>query len=624
MKAPTQSLSDKSPFSLVNNYKYGYRHREDITNLPPGILIVGSKNVMSNVAERIQIRQGYALDGDTNETIGGIKSSFDWMTRGNDEKHLRAGFLTTAGNDGKLQYRYVDSDGVVTWRDLITGLSSVDFNFTTFWDTTESLRQTIFVNGASQVQLWNGATTTVSSSTAGTITKTGTDSWLDTGFYASSNKKIIIEGVEYTYTGGENTTTLTGVTPSAAGITVGAVVHQSVVTVANSSFTGVPSTFKNGLIATLNNQIFLGSLTSSALYISKVNSYTDYSFSSPRQSGEGAILILDSNLVAFMPQENYMYVSAGKDQWYNVNFQLQTSTAGVTYEQVNAERLKTGKQQGARSQAYVSHMKDYIVTVTNEPTIDMIGRMENYFGTPQTKNISDSIKLDFDEYDKAGGSIYYWRYYILVALPQEGLVLMYNIVTDSFESPQEIPVSRFYSVDGELYGHSSQTSESYRLFTGYADRVYSGFSGFPIQAVARFSYQSYGDRTRFKNADMLYVEGYINQNTTLNVALNYEIDGCTTTKTFQINGSDTQIVCIQKATGSLGKESLGKVKLGGSESPSLTGLPPKFRVEKTFSNTNFFESSVTFSVLGVDQRFELLAFGLNAGIAPEQEIKIRQ
>lgn len=617
---------DKSKeFSLVTSYKLGYRNKEDITNLPPGVLIVGSKNALINDADRVQIRQGYALDGATNDTLQDPPSSFDWVSKLNGEVHMRAGNLTSAANDGKLQYRYVDEDGNVTWRDLLTSLTSTAFNFCTFWNSTESVREALFVNGAAQIQAWNGAVTTMASATANTITKNGTDSWADTGFYAAGNKIVIINGTEYTYTGGESTTTLTGVTPSPASEATDSIVHQKVVTTANSSFTNGPgSSFLNGLISVLNNQIFLGSLKSPALWISQVNSYTVYTKSTPRQTGEGATLILDDNVVALIPQENQMYVSAGLDRWYNVNFELQTSTVGVTYEQVNAQPLKTGRQQGALSQAAVSHMKNNIITVTNEPTIDMIGRMENYFGTPQTENISDSIKNDVDSYDFTDASIFYWRFYILISVPLEGLVLMYNLSTLTWETPQTLPVSRFYIVDGELYGHNYYTMESYHLFTGYADRVYSGFTGFPIEFIASFSYQNYGSRFLQKSATEFYVEGYINANTTLDCTLTYELDGCATTKTFQVDGSDADVVCISETQGSLGKNSLGKYKLGGTLTSNLTGLPPKFRVIPTFNNTDFFEVSPSFSILGTDQRCEILAFGLNATQSLEIPVSIKQ
>lgn len=617
---------DKSKeYSLVSSYKLGYRNREDITNLPPGVLIVGSKNALTNISDRIQIRQGYALDGATNSTIQSPPSSFDWVSKINGEVHMRAGGLTSAGNDGKLQYRYVDEDGAVTWRDLLTGLTSTDFNFTKFWNDTESVREALFVNGAPQIQAWNGAVTTLLSAGAASLTKNGTDSWLDTGFYSAGNKKVIINGTEYTYTAGEDTTTLTGVTPTPVAEPVDSIVHQKVVTTLNSSFTNGPGTsFDNGLISTLNNQIFLASLVSPAVWISEVNSYTVYTSSTPRQTGEGATLILDDNVVAFKPQEQFMYVSCGLDLWYNINFELQTSTVGVTYEQVNAELLKNGRQQGAISQAGVSHMKNNIIVITNEPTIDMVGRMENYYGTPQTENLSDPIKIDVDSYDFTDSSIFYWRYYILVAVPVEGLVLMYNLSTNSWESPQELPVSRFYIVDGDLYGHNYSTLESYHLFTGYADRVYDGFEGFPIQFNAVFSYQNYGARFLYKKANALYVEGYINANTTLNTTITYELDGCATTKTFEIDGSDPQVVCISETHGSLGKDSIGKVKIGGTLTSNLTGLPPKFRAIPTFNNTDFFECSISFSILGTDQRCELLAFGLNASQSPQEPVSIKQ
>lgn len=619
MKIP----SKEHEYSIVSNYKLGYRNREDVTNLPPGVLIVGSQNVLTNVSERIQIRQGYSLDGAVSAVEAPILASFDWLTRNNGEKHLRAGFLTSAGNDGKLQYRYVDSTGTVSWLDLLTGLDTVAYNFTTFWKTSESLRVCLFVNGTSNIFEWNGAVTELLSSTANTLTKAG-DTWLDTGFYAAGNKQVVINGTVYTYTGGENSNTLTGVTPDPSGETVGSVVHQQVVTTANTDMTTITATFENGLISVLNNQIFVGALNSSVVWISKVNDYTDYSSSTPRQVGEGASLILDSQIVAFKPQENFMYVSAGQDLWYNISFELQTSTVGISYEQVGALPLKTGRQQGALSQAMVSHMKNNIIMVTNEPTIDMMGRLENYFGTPMTKNISDPIKLDIDSYNFTDGSIFYFQYYIYVAIPKENIVLAYNLATDGWESPQTLPISRFYIVEGELYGHSYATSESYKLFTGYADRVYPDFNGYPIDAVMKFSYQNYGSRFAYKSADYLYVEGYINPNTTITATVTYELDGCATVKTFNIVGSDTQIVCIQSPQGSIGKSSLGKLKLGGSDANAIQNLPPKFRVEKGFSNTDFHECSVSFEVLGVDNRMEILAFGLKTWASTQEPVSIRQ
>lgn len=145
------SQAKSREYSIVSQFRLGYRNREDVTNLPPGVLIVGSQNVLTNVSERVQIRQGYSLDGATSSVEGPVLSSFDWLTRGDGERHMRAGSLTSAGNDGKLQYRYVDDTNTVTWRGLMTNLTSVSFNFTPFWRTDENLRVSLFVDGSNNI-----------------------------------------------------------------------------------------------------------------------------------------------------------------------------------------------------------------------------------------------------------------------------------------------------------------------------------------------------------------------------------------------------------------------------------------------------------------------------------------
>ena len=686
-------------YSIVSAFKLGYRNREDVTNLPPGVLIVGSQNVLTNVSERVQIRQGYALDGATSSVAAAVLASFDWLNKSNGEVHLRAGGLTSAGNDGKLQYRYVASDGTVSWRDLITGLTTVSYNFTTFWNTTESFYECLFVNGTSNIFSWNGAIATLSAvdNTAGAISVlnatptaggsgytvgdvltittggtngtatvatvdgtgavtavvlttpgenyttgtgkatsggTGTSCTLNIttvqtgkilvsgtttiaglGFYLSSNRNIVINGTTYSYAAVVGSY-FVGISPSAAAEAVGSVIHQAVVTTANSAMSGITATFTNGLIKTLNNQVYVGSLTSPVMWLSKVNSYTDYTTSTPRQAGEGGSLVLDANLVAFHVQgvetSAAMYISAGKSIWYKITFTDYTSVSGSSGQTLGAVPIKTGVNQGAQSQAFVSGMKNYTISVTNEPTIDLMGVLENYLTQAQVKNISDPIKLDIDSYDFTNGSIFYWRFYILIAVPVEGIVRVFNLNTNSWEAPQTLPITRFYVVNGELYGHSANTFESYKLFTGYADRVYPGFTGFPIEAHWVFSYQNYGSRFTLKQATKAYVEGYINSNTMLTCSITYELDGCKTVKTFTLDGSDKQFVCLPSGTASLGKISLGKQKLGGDQLNSIQNLPPKFRWFPTFTNTNFFENSIAFSVLGVNNRAELLAFGLAA------------
>ena len=596
------------PFTLVDKFS-GYRAKEDVTNLKPGYLVVGSQNVLTNEGERVAVRRGFTLDGQANASLFPIVSSYDWTRHLGDERHLRSW-------DDNLQYRYVDSLGVVTWRNLADSFSSVNFNWSEFWDTTEQIDRLLFVNGTSNIFDWSGGLATFASATATTITKQGVETWGEEGFYTAGTRQVVIDGVTYTYLGGEATTTITGVTPdpTLGGHAVGAVIHQAIRTTPNSSMTGIPATFHNDLIAPLLNYIYVGSLIDRQVYISRQNSFTDYTFGTPRLVGQGALLTLDATPVAFMPQEDNMYISAGKDQWYQSILQL---SAEQVNEALIVKRLKTTAQQGAQSQALVSKIKNSVVYISFEPTLDELGRVENV-ETPQATNISDPIKIDFDGYDFTGGALAYWRFFILLSVPQNGVVRLYNLAEGWWEAPQTFPVGRFAIIDGELYGHSPSTPETYKLLDGVND------NGAPIDAVAAFSYNQYGKRANLKSFDEHYVEGYISSNTELQLTINYDINGCTASNSYMINGADNSIICPFGGGASLGKQSFGKFSLAGRASTEITDPPPKFRVIKTFPRTDFYEYQPVFSSDGEDQRWELLSFGPNTALSTSDNVPIKQ
>ena len=767
-------------FDLVSSFN-GYRNKEDKTNLPPGYLVKGSKNVLVTTGGRVGIRPGYTLDGQSNATVSPIKSSYDYEMHTGSIRNLRAGSLTTANNDGKLQCRYVASAGdyymgsaltagQVKWIDILTGLTSVDYNFADYWDNVNLQSLLLFVNGQPSITEWTGGitrlasssnlagiisglnsvptnggsgyvfndvltiitgggnatckvistvdgavatvtittagtgytvgdtltlvgpinnsatctvtsisgggstgpvtgvsittqgynyfnntlcntiggtgsncqitvntvvngsvnnvqilnpgsgysitsgqatsggtgtgcTVQVTSTTAGAITKQGTTSFAEEGFYTSgTTHKVMINGVVYSVLGGWGTNSLVGISPTPPTLTAGELIIQVPETTQNSAMPGLPNSVGNDLISSLRNQVYVASFNNRSVYISKVNNYKDYTLTSPvRLVGEGAILTLDGNPVGFVPQESLMYITAGTDQWYETQFILSSDNSK---EDIQITRLKTASLQAAQSQAAISKIGNSVVFVSKEPTLTELGRVANVVLTPQTSNLSDPIKLDFDAYDFTDCSVFYYRYFIYIAVPKEGLVLIYNIAKQWWEAPQVWPISRFAVIEGSLYGHSYQTPETYKLFNGWND------NGHSIEAVANFSYQNYGLRANTKYFNEFYSEGYIDPNTILNLGIQYEIDGCATETSFVISGNDSQIVCLPSLTSSLGKESLGKNPLGGelNVAPS-SDLPPKFRVINTMPRNDFYEAQYSYKSIGTDFRWEVLAFG---------------
>ncbi len=690
-------LSSRSKdYAIQNLFKYGYRNKEDPSNLPANTMVVGSQNVLTNAAELVGVRQGYVLDGPAgNQNDYGIDSKYDFAVRTGTVRNMRKWGTN-------LEVRYVSPvDATVTWVNILATLNATNVvNFTSYWDQNFELKELcLFVNGDNKVYLWSGgvgsyasstaavagtvatatvnaggasyvvgdiltlssggtggtvkvltvtggavttvqivnpgsgysagssattggtgtgATITLTIQSAGTLTLSGTQTTDQLGFLSAPGDislfNLLINGVTYNYKAVSGETFL-GVTPdpSAGGIVVGDAVMQKPSNILGSAITGLSSTtFNFSLIGTLNNQIWYGDLTRNDVYVSKTNSFTDVSFSTPRLAAQGALITLDAPPVAFKTEGPQMYASAGGDQWWVSNTNQQTievSTAAVATEALYMSRLKTNFNQGAQSQALVGHFKNSIIYVSNEPIINSLGLVKDIFTSPQFINISDPIKFDVDAYDFTDGSIDYDNYYIYVMIPREEIIRMYNVEKNYWEAPQTIPISSLYRVKNgtqtELYGHSGLTNESYKLFTGYND------NDNPINAVSAFPYVSIeaGSADMKKNFNRVYTEGYIAANTTLMMTINYDFGGFSGTYTTLILGSDTDIIFNRITDGSLGQNTLGSQPIG-----SILNIPnapaiPKFRQISTMPRVDFFDYQIVFSSNDVDQNWTLLRFG---------------
>lgn len=611
--------SRSSKYTLQSIFKYGYRNKEDVSNLPANVLVVGSQDVLTNASELVGIRQGYVLDGSPGDQNDyGVDSAYDFESRQGVIENLRKW-------GGHLQLRYANPQTeAVSWIDLLTAMNtSFPAVFTSFWDqATELKRFCLFVNHANEVNEWSGGVGEFLSSTANSITVNGALSTSQLGFYdnaANSAKfKLLVNGVEYTYTGVSNET-FTGVTPdpSAAGVAGDAVVQKPAVTAGSAIATngsGNLSTFIFDLISTLANQMWYGSLASNNLYVSKTNNYKDVSYSTPaRLPAEGALMTLDAPAVALHPEADHMYAAAGTNQWWlseKLDQTIDVSGVATPTQVLYMARLKTSFNQTAQSQALITSFKNSIVYVSNEPIVNSFGLVKDVFTEPQVINISDPIKYDIDAYDFTGGSVFYDNYYIYVAIPANNVVRMYNVQKNYWEAPQVIPVSTFYHVinsqgQTELYGHSSSTNESYQLFTGYND------NGNPINAVAAFPYvcQQGGSPDMLKNFNQLYTEGYISANTELMVNVNYDFGGFSGTYTTLINGADPAILFNNLTQGSLGTNTLGTQPIGTILNLPFTPAVPKFRSIKTMPRKDFFEYQIVYSTNQVDAQWTILRFG---------------
>jgi len=602
MPKKTETKNEIYPFSLVTEPK-GYFNKREITNQDFRALVKGSKNIIINDGDKWSSRSGYVLDGQAKTINKGIDSSYDFISK-QGLRVLRS-FQGATANTGKLQVRTEYTEGTPVYSDLLTGLTYTDFNYTTWWYDTEVLRCLIFVDGTDDIRMWGGGLAYVSSNDGTTLTKSGTKTWAEEGFFLSlSGRKVLINGVEYEYTGGETTTTLTGLT-GLPTFTEGTPVFQSVITV--NSLTGVSPTITPNVITTRENHIFYGDTRTSVIWFSNVTDYKDCSFTTPlRRAGEGGKIVVDNNTVGFAQDENAIYIYAGRDERYKIMMTIQGSTLVDSVTNGLTETITVDKKiaagQAAISQSAIIQTKNGLMYFTNEKTLTWLTSIENIF-TPQAVPISDPIKDDFDSYDLTGVSGIFWGNAIWVAIPAENLVYIYDFDKALWQAPQTIPISRFSIIENVLYGHSNSSNESYKLNTGTDD------NGVIIEFVAVFAYRNYGDRAIYKQFDEYYTEAYLTKSTVLKTTHLFEYDGSDGVIETSLDGGDSTYMFATTKDISLGKDNLGKNPLGSS-TISISNLN-KYRCFDDIKAQDFFEHQVIYSSDSENAQFELIAHGPN-------------
>lgn len=490
---------------------------------------------------------------------------------------------------------------------------------------------TLYVTGSSA----NSRNFTIGSVTAGTITlvmsntltsevagpvvtlHNGEPTWASSRFLTTGTRKLIYNGVEYTYTGGEATDTLTGLTAFPA-VTAGDPVWQTIVVLANP--VAIPASFKQDLIGVQLNQVIYASTKSQEIYGSLGTNYTTFALTSPRAPGDPFKATTDNFCTCIIPTDNQQQTASsllfggGTSEFFKLNFTLSQDNLS---ELVRIIKLKTAIGSGLVSKGAICSIKNATAYISREPSLDILGYVENVDGASNVP-ISDPIKNDFDTYNFTNAHAKYFRRAIYLALPAEGLVLIYDLMRKLWQPPQTLPVSRLSIIADQLYGHSSIANETYKLFDGTTD------NGTLIPQVARFAYNNGGKRDRLKNLSEYWTDGYITANGTLNYTANFGFDGALGKKSLSISGGDTAVTV--RSTGSmLGDEALGATPLGGATLNPLSGLPSQagtmlrfFQVD-TVDQVDYTEMFVEYSMNTLGGQFAIVSHGSNqwdAGTAP--------
>lgn len=599
-----------------------YVTAENPTNTNEKHLVAGSRNMLIDQTRKVSSRNGNTLFGVGNSARTKVRQAFTW-------NNSTGGELPMKVYDDELEVYLGTVDGVAinAWTRVANAWNTeIKPRFTLWYSETDVLDLLLFVFGDDNIYSWSGCVAVVDSITGTTITKRGANTWAESRAYTAGTRVLVNvrTGTEYTYTGGENSLTLTGIADT-TGIIAGDILVQKVGTT-----TDKPNADRiNNTIFTFQNQICIGSDTDEQVYVSKNNSFSTFTFSSPRVAGEGALFTLDDPVRGFGELEENLIIFAGRSSIYQAA--PEDITIGTTLaETFNVKKYQTGLGQSAQNQEVIQQVGSTLVYLSYEPALREMPSPSLLQAGQDPKTLSNPIKPDFDaENWTDAASIWYKNAYYLTA-PQNGHVYILQYREDAngtlrrfWQPPQTMFISAFTPIGDLLYGHSSVTPDTFRLFNpeAFSDENSDGIK-LPIHCVAKFAYRNYGDRVAMKNFDEYFVEGEIGGSTKILQTLYYDFGGTTQRTENIIDGSDFDIVLETLLKTSLAQQPLGQQPLGGStQAPNDAS---KFRVIFEQVREDFVEMQDTYETDDVDKFWSIISRGANAKLSRRQHTFIKK
>lgn len=594
----------------------GYDSARDKTNIGSALMVRGSQNVYKKISGTYAVRQGQKRQGVVNTVQSAISSSFVWNTSW-------GAVYTLVIADSKLS---VVIDEV--WYTLLSSLTATRYVFDKWWDNTEKKDRALFVNGSDNIFHWSGGFATVLSSTLNTITKTGSTSWQQAGFASNTagEKKIMIDGVEFTYTGGESTTTLTGVTPSALSIVVGATALQSVQTTTDKP----AANFANDFLKVINNQVYIGSYTSRLIYISDDTDFTNYTVPVPRAPGDPELITLDATGKGIGVRRGNAHIGFGTGGWAVISFS--DITVGSTLTQQTRVDISPVTHLGAPyAHEFIDVVGDTLIYLAQDQQVRTFGDFTNLYA-PAYPSISQNINTELTEQTFTGGTLKCIGDFTYLSAPLEGRTWLYQvregvgpngeIINERlWHSPFIWNLTKVDEISGVIVGFSNANPQIYELWD--TDQWYDDSPAdeqLPYECILAFGYESKGRREGLISFDKVFSEGYISIGTPLSLRVNYNYEGSLAVVEVPINSNQRPAYLFAGTSpASLGDSSIGDEPLGqGTEDNNGQNNLAKYKVINSLAKQDCFEYQLQYFSNAANAQWEVLAKGTNAELSDNQ------
>jgi len=613
------------PESLSGNRFGSYEVREDFTQ-NTGKFVIG-QNMTFNSAHIPTLRQGSEVINAEATDSTPVKRAWVFETRDGVQWEIKTYDTGVYGRVvGVMDAFYLLKGG------FTSGLVFGDANIGKSSDTTN---HTYFCNGTEDFYKFNGAYTAISGGTVNTIS-IASGTWTDLGFYTTGTRSVIINGVEYGYTGGEGTTTLTGVTVDASGLVAGSYAIQSPL-----DLTGGATPIKGQVMMANDGRLHARNESKKDVWnYSKLDDPNDFTTGSLDGDGGAKEVEFGGPIVAF-GKLNKTAICFKNRIIKSLDFiQVGTKIDSPDYKTLISSDDK-GTSLGATNQKSTFSTPLGLVFVTPDKRMVLLtGVTAN--DEPQYIFLSDNVQPIFTNgvHDEGTGicvdNIIWYSFKTDINSTYNDVVMRGDLTRQSTNSEGKIipiqwdtpyigwNVNDFTVVrrddlgKNEVHFHSSINSSSYRIIDNKAD------NNLPFTGLVRTWMENFGQPNAQKKIDYIFLEVEMSSATSLTATLLYDEDGCT--------GRDERVITANDATNQVfdasvynpfGASVFGSQKIGSN--PAENTLKKYRFMLETPENTYFYNLSLQVGVANDGNDFKLIRWGarvMEVLSDPDQKLKV--
>ena len=464
-------------------------------------------------------------------------------------------------------------------------------------------------------------TAVASPSTSTLILKDVSSTWVKQGFSTTTGeKKFMYGGSEYTYTGGEMTNILTGVSP-AITISDGDYVIQSVITESNIPL----PTFNSDFLKVINRQVYLGSYSGRQVFMSQDTNFKNYTVPVPQIAGSPGTFTFDGNIKGIGVRQGNACIGYGKSGWAIISFTLKSNNNILTRD--NTIDVKpVAILQAPLAHEFISTVGDNLVYLGQDQQVRQFGDFNTAF-VSMYPSLSQDVARELQQEDFTNGELKCIGEFIYLTAPNSGKTYLRQertrvdpngtVVSEKlWHPPFTLNASRIDQIDGVVVAFSNANPQIYEVWdTGQWHDDSPSDESIPYTCVMALGYRGEQRRQGLWSFDKQFTEGYADDGTSLYLTVNYNYQGATSVVTKPVTTPSYPAYTFSTNVTSIGENSIGDEPMGmggvtdiANDQDSL----PKFKCVNSLGLTNVFEWQPIYYSDTVDANWEILACASNA------------